>query len=119
MGFGCYPHKESCDILSEDFVSRRLQANFSKKEGNVLSYTNMVKYRHGIRIPTACGYHICGGKNGFNVKYMFAQSYFALPVIHSILHHFLLGILANFTCLTILDGCIIKIKSMTMINISV
>ena len=26
LSFGCYPHKETCDILSHDLVSNRLQA---------------------------------------------------------------------------------------------
>ena len=30
LGFGCYPHKETCDIFSEDLVSQILQ-EFSSK----------------------------------------------------------------------------------------
>ena len=44
---------------------------------------------HGIGLPTTCGYNDCGEKNSFNFRAMFAQSYFALPVLHGILNHFL------------------------------
>ena len=41
-------------------------------------------------------------KTGFNVRAMFAQSYFALPILHNILHHFLLG---NFIILSVCIFC--------------
>ena len=86
LGFGFFPHRYTSDILSEDLVSHRFQEYSSKNEEAVLGYINKVKYRHGIGIPTTCGYHYCG-KKGFNVIAMFDQTYFALPVNHSTLHH--------------------------------
>ena len=62
LGFDCYPHKDTCDIFSENLVSHRLQAYSSINEGGVLSYINKVKSRHGIRIPAFCGYQNCGKK---------------------------------------------------------
>ena len=62
LGFGFYPHKETCDILSENLVSHRLQAYLSINEGGVLRYINKVKSRHDIGLPTNCGYHHCGEK---------------------------------------------------------
>ena len=53
-----------------------------------MSYIDKVKSRHGIVIPKTCGYQYCGEKTGFNVRAMLAQSYFALPVLHNILHSF-------------------------------
>ena len=41
-----------------------------------------MKYRHGIGFPTTCVYQHCGEKEGFNVRYVFDQSYFELPVLH-------------------------------------
>ena len=73
--------------------------NNIKKEV-VLSYINKVKSRCGIGIPTTCGYQHCGEKTGFNVRSMFAQCYFALPVLNNILHIFLHGVF------TILPVCL-------------
>ena len=33
LGFGCYLHEDTCDVLSEDLVSHRLQAYSSKMSG--------------------------------------------------------------------------------------
>ena len=41
--FGCSPHNDTCDILSEDLVSNEFQAYSSKNEGGVLRYINKVK----------------------------------------------------------------------------
>ena len=48
-------------------------------------------------------------KKGFNVRDMFAQCYFALPVNHNTLHHFFAWKFYHFTCLNILEGAIIRI----------
>ena len=50
-------------------------------------------------------------KKGFNVRAMFAQSYFALPVLHNVLHHFFSWAFYHFTCLPILEGYIIIITN--------
>ena len=42
---------------------------------------------------------------------MFAQSYFALPELHNILHHFFAWTFYHFTCLPILEGDIIRIAN--------
>ena len=42
-------------------------------------------------------------KSGFNVRAMFSQSYFSLPVLHNILNHFLTRTFDQFTCLPILE----------------
>ena len=49
-----------------------------------------MKLRHGIGLPTTCDYQHCGEK-WFNVRAVLAQSYFALPVLHNILHHLFHG----------------------------
>ena len=59
LSFDCYPHKETCDILSKHLVSQRLQGYSSINEGGVLRYINKVKSRHDIGIPTTCGYQNC------------------------------------------------------------
>ena len=89
MGFGCYPHKDTCDILSEALVSCILQSYSSKNEGVVLRYINKVKYRHGIGLPTTFGYQYCGEKIGFNVTAMFSPYNFSLTGLHNILYHVL------------------------------
>ena len=60
--FGCYPHTDTCDVLSENLGSHRLQAYSSIYEGGIMSYINKVKSRHGIGIPTTCGYPHGGEK---------------------------------------------------------
>ena len=65
LGFGCYPYKSTCDILSENLVSQILQAYSSINDGDVLRYINRVKSGHGIGIPKTCGYQYCGKKAGF------------------------------------------------------
>ena len=50
-------------------------------------------------------------KNRFNVRYMFDQSYFALPVHHNTLHYFFAYTFYHFTCLPILEGDIIRITN--------
>ena len=93
--------------------------NYSKKYGIVLKFINKVKYRHVIGLLTTCGYQHCGGKKGFNVRSMLAQSYSTLPVLHNILRHFF------HEDYIILSTCLYykqiwyKKKGMTMINISV
>ena len=51
-------------------------------------YIRKVKFIHYIGLPTTCGYQYCGDKTGFNVRAMFDQYYFALPVLHNIVHIF-------------------------------
>ena len=51
LGFGCSPHKDTNDILSEDFVSHRLLTYSPKYNRGVLRYINKVKSRHYIGIP--------------------------------------------------------------------
>ena len=51
FGFGCSLHKDTCDILSECFISNRLQEYSSKKYWNELRYTNKFKSKHGIGNP--------------------------------------------------------------------
>ena len=85
-----YPRKNDAMCC----VSQSLQEYSSINEGGVLRYINRAKSRHGIGLPTTCGYYNCGGKTGFNIIAMFALSYFSLPVNHNTLHHFSLGILS-------------------------
>ena len=60
----CYsPHKEICDISSENLVSNRLQEYTSIYEGDVLRHINKVKSIHGIGPPTTCGHQHCGEKH--------------------------------------------------------
>ena len=49
-------------------------------------------------------------KKGFNVRAMFAQSYFALPVLHNVLHHFFSWAFYHFTCLPISEGSLTRTK---------
>ena len=60
LGFGCSYHKDTCDILSEFFVSHILQEYLSLNEGDVLSYINKIKSRHILGLPTTFGYQNCG-----------------------------------------------------------
>ena len=60
LGFGCYPHKDSCDISSKYLLSHRLQASSSKNEGVVLIYIDKIKSRHDVVLPKTCGYKHCG-----------------------------------------------------------
>ena len=94
LGFGWSPHKDPCDILSEDLVSHIFQAHSSKNEGGVLRYLNKVKLRHGIGLPKTRGNQHCVVKTDFNVRAIFSQYYFSLPVLHTILHLFCLYILS-------------------------
>ena len=64
---GCSPHKEACDILSENLYSQRFQAYSPINGGDVLININKVKSRHVIGLPTTCGYNYCGEETGFNV----------------------------------------------------
>ena len=57
----------------------------------LMRYVNKAKLRHGLGLPTTCGFHNCCGKTGFNIRAIFDQSYFALTVLNNILHHFSLG----------------------------
>ena len=50
-------------------------------------------------------------EGGFNIRAMFSQSYFALPVNHNTLHNFLDCKFYHFTCLPILEGAIIMITN--------
>ena len=50
------------------------------------------------------------GKTGFNVRSMFAQSYYALPLYHKILYIFSLTCY-HFTCLPIPEVDIVWIKN--------
>ena len=52
-----------------------------------------------------------GDKTGFNVRAMFAKSYFAFPVLQDILHHYFVCKLYHFVCLPILYGDIVRIKN--------
>ena len=54
--FGCSPHKDTCDVLSEDLFSHIFQEYLSKNEGGVLGYINKVKPIHRIVLPTNCAY---------------------------------------------------------------
>ena len=62
-------------------------------------YINPVKSRHGIGLPTTCGYHNFGHKIGFNFRAMFAQYLFALLVLHNIFLSFLVNFTILFVCL--------------------
>ena len=62
LGFVYYPHKDTCDSLSENLVPQRLQAYSSINEGGALRYIKNSKSRHGIGLPTTCDYHHCGKK---------------------------------------------------------
>ena len=101
--FGCYPHRENCDILSEHLVSHRLQSYLSIKQGGLFMYINNVKSRHVIRLPTTCGYH--------RVIYMYSKSYFSVPVNHNTLHHFFASTFYHFPCLHILKEAVISITN--------
>ena len=56
--------------------------------------------RKGIGIITTCDYQNCGENKGFNVRAMFSQFYFALPVNHKKLHNcFLIHFIISPVCL--------------------
>ena len=65
-----------------------MQAYSSKSEGGVLRYINKSKSRNGIRLPKTCGYQNCDEETGFNVRAIFARSYFTLPVLYNVLYNF-------------------------------
>ena len=88
--FGCSLHKHNCYILSEFLVSQIFQSYSSINEGGVLRYIDKARSRYGIGTPTTCGYHDCGESTGFNVRSMFAQSYFSLTVNQNTLNNFFL-----------------------------
>ena len=96
LGFVCYPHKNTCVIMSEYLVSHKLQASSSKNKGVILRHINKVKSIHDIVLPKNCGYKNCGEKTCFNVRAMYAQYYFGITVLNNILHHFLLEFLLFF-----------------------
>ena len=50
-------------------------------------------------------------KTGFNVRAIFAQYYFALPVDHITLHYFFAWKFYYFACLPILEGDITRIAN--------
>ena len=89
----------------------QISSIFIEKEGAVFIYTNKVKYRHDIGLPTACDYHNCGEKIGSNVRAIFDQYYFSLPVLHNILHHFSAWTFYHFTYLPILERYILCITN--------
>ena len=62
FSFLCYPHKNTCDILSEYFISSIFQAYSSKNLGILFRYTMKVKSIHSIGILTTCEYQHCGEK---------------------------------------------------------
>ena len=62
-----------------------------------MRYTKKVKYRHVIGTPATCGYQHFFEKSGFNDRAIFAQSYFVLPVLHNILHHYSQWMFYHFT----------------------
>ena len=66
---------------------------------------------HVIRLPTTCGYQKCGESTGFNVRSIFAQYYFVLPVLHNILNNCFVWTFHYLNCLTILEGDIISIAN--------
>ena len=53
--FGCSPHTDTCDILSEAFPPRIIQAYSSKKRKYLLRYVHNMKYIHAIGLPTTIG----------------------------------------------------------------
>ena len=50
-------------------------------------------------------------KAGFNVRSMFDQYYFLLPVLHKIFHHFVSWKFYHLTCLPILEGYTTRITN--------
>ena len=82
---------------------------FFKKVGIVLDHIKKIKYLYSIGIPPTCGYQHCGKKSGFIVRDMFDQSYFALPVLHNILHLFKWKFY-YFTCFPKLEEYILRIS---------
>ena len=109
MGFGYLPHKNTCDILSEDLVLHRFQACLSKNEGGVLGYTKgKIKTRHWN--TNNLWLSSLWWKTGFNDRDIFVQYYFSLPLLHNILHHFYWK-LHHLNCLPILEGDIIRITN--------
>ena len=92
-------------------VSSRNQAYSLKKIGIVLEYITKVESRHGIVIPSTCVYKRFGEKKYFNVRSIFYQSYFVLPVQHNILNHFFAWKFYYFTCLPIMEGDIVRISN--------
>ena len=108
--FGCFPHKDTRDILSENFGSHIFRAYSTIKEDSVSRYINKIKLRHGIGLPTTCGYHHCE-KEGLDVRALFDKSYFALPVNHNTLHHFFAWKFYRLTLFPILEGETIRITN--------
>ena len=95
-----------------EFFLRQYFKHIILKVGILLSYIKEVKSMHKIVLPTTCLYQHCGGA-------MFDQSYFVVPVLHNILHIIFACKFYHFTCSHILEGDKVRIKNMTMINISV
>ena len=59
LGFGCSPHKGTCDIFSKIWFHPYFK-HIIEKKGIVLRYMKKVKYIHSIGLPKRCGYHNCG-----------------------------------------------------------
>ena len=81
-----------------------------KMRGGVLRYINKVKSRHGIELPTTCGYQNCGEKRVLMLELclldlIFHYQYYTTYCIffHWAFYHF--------TCLPILRGDIIRITN--------
>ena len=70
-----------------------------------------MKSRPGIWPQITCGYQNYGEKQVFKVRSMFDQYYFALPLLHNILNHFLAWMFYHLTSLNILEGYRKRIKN--------
>ena len=68
-------------------------------------YTNKVKSRHGIELPTTCGYQNCGKKKGFNGKLLCITSTTKKLV------SFFSWTFYHFTCFYITEGYIVSITN--------
>ena len=64
-----------------------------------MEYIKKVKSRHVIRLLTTYVYQHCGYKIGLNVRAMFDQYYFTLPVLPNMLNNFFVWKFYNFTCI--------------------
>ena len=107
--FGCYTHKGSYDILSENLVSQRLQAYSSIYEGDLLRYANKAKSRHVIGIPTTCGYQHYGQKVlMLEICLLNLILHFQWITTHCIIFAWKFY---HFTCLSILEGYIVNITN--------
>ena len=84
-----------------------------------MKYKKKFKSKHGIGLPTTCGYQNYGEKKVFYVRAMFDQYYFVLRVLHNILQFFLYGDFSIFPVFLYWKKIYYVLQALTMINISV